>query len=109
MLDNLFFSLLDNIFFSLTVFLINVVIGFAISQRLGYSAIVGFLMFVPIVNVFVFLMLAFRESPNEKELRRLRRTGGRSDAIAEKSATQEYFRGLEESGGVEDGPNFDNL
>jgi hypothetical protein len=44
-----------------------------IARRLGYDRpwVIGLLMLVPLVNLLVFLVLAFDKSPNEKRLAEL--------------------------------------
>ncbi len=37
--------------------------------RAGYNPALGILMFIPVVNVFLFLMFAFHKWPIEKEIR----------------------------------------
>ena len=51
-----------------------IVLWAQLAKRLGYKSTVGigFLMAVPIVDFFVFLMLALTESPREEELRKLK-------------------------------------
>ncbi|MCM2372338.1 hypothetical protein [Aporhodopirellula aestuarii] len=45
-----------------------------LGKRLGYDLYAGLLLIVPVVNVFVFCYWAFKESPNERKLRRMRST-----------------------------------
>ena len=49
-----------------------VIIYWKIFSKAGYSGAMGLLMFVPIANIVVLLMLAFAEWPIYKELKSLR-------------------------------------
>lgn len=44
-----------------------------LAKRLGYDLYAGLLLLIPGINVFVFFLWAFKESPNERKLLRLRR------------------------------------
>ncbi len=73
-------------------------LGFAISQRLGYGLGFGLVMFVPVLNLIgFFLMAVVSRSPNEKELHRLRIAGGRLGMQAAEANNRDYFRNLAES------------
>jgi hypothetical protein len=43
--------------------------------KAGYSPLKGYLMFIPILNIFIFFTFAFGEWPIERELRHLRPSG----------------------------------
>lgn len=55
-----------------------VVIWWKIFAKAGYSGAMGLLMFVPIANLIVLLILAFGEWPIRKELNYLRQQVGRN-------------------------------
>lgn len=57
---------------SLAVLILSIVIWWRIFAKAGYSGAMGLLMFVPIANVIVLLILAFGRWPIEEELERLR-------------------------------------
>ncbi|MCS7468719.1 hypothetical protein NZK35_18860 [Stieleria sp. ICT_E10.1] len=44
-----------------------------LAKRLGYEQSAGLLMLIPAVNLIVFFVWAFTESPNEKKISRLKR------------------------------------
>jgi len=54
----------------------------ALAKRLGYDPYAGLLLLLPGVNVFVFFMWAFRESPNERRLQRLKAQQNRAESAA---------------------------
>jgi hypothetical protein len=56
--------------------LIFVLAGSRLFAKAGYHPLVGLLLFVPVVNVAVFLFLAFSRWPIERELRALRGVQG---------------------------------
>lgn len=58
--------------FALVVFAISILVWCRIVGRTGLSAWLGLLMFVPIANLVMFLVLAFGRWPIEDELQRLR-------------------------------------
>ncbi len=55
---------------AVTVFM--VIACWRIFARAGYAGVLGLLMFVPIVNLVMLYILAFREWPIYKELKELR-------------------------------------
>lgn len=64
----------------LVALVITVVVGLNITgivaccmlaKRLGYEQMNGLLLVIPLVNIFVFFYWAFKESPNERKLRKL--------------------------------------
>ncbi|MBC7256653.1 MAG: hypothetical protein H5T66_11185 [Chloroflexi bacterium] len=57
---------------SLAVLILSIVVWWRIFAKAGYSGALGLLMFVPIANVIVLLVLAFGRWPIEEELERLR-------------------------------------
>ena len=54
------------------VCLVFVLAGCRVFSKAGFHPLVGLLLFVPIVNLFVFLFLAFSHWPIQRELRALR-------------------------------------
>ena len=56
----------------LVMLILAIIIWWRIFSKAGYSGVLGLLMFVPIANIIVLLMLAFGTWPIEKEVRRLR-------------------------------------
>ncbi|MBK7644402.1 MAG: hypothetical protein IPJ19_15400 [Planctomycetes bacterium] len=52
--------------------LVFVLASLRLCSKAGYHALFGLLLLVPVVNVFVFLFLAFSRWPIERELRELR-------------------------------------
>lgn len=56
----------------LAVFILSIIVWWRIFAKAGYSGAMGLLMFVPIANVIVLLILAFGRWPIEDELDRLR-------------------------------------
>ena len=62
----------------LAFIVLAVVIYWKIFSKAGYSGAMGLLMFVPIANIIVLLMLAFGEWPIYKELNYLRQQVARS-------------------------------
>jgi hypothetical protein len=59
---------------AVTVFM--VIACWRIFTRAGYAGVLGLLMFVPIVNLVMLYILAFREWPIYKELQELRHKVG---------------------------------
>ena len=53
-------------------FLVFVLAGCRVFSKAGYHPLVGLLFFVPLVNLGVFLFLAFSRWPIQRELRELR-------------------------------------
>lgn len=49
-----------------------------LSKRLGYDLYAGLLLIIPVVNVIVFFYWAFKKSPNERKLDKLRTQKQRS-------------------------------
>jgi ATP/ADP translocase len=45
-----------------------------LAKRLGHEQSAGLLLLIPLVNLVVFFLWAFTESPNEKRIARLKRT-----------------------------------
>lgn len=56
----------------LAVFILSIIVWWRIFAKAGYSGAMGLLMFVPIANIIVLLILAFGRWPIEEELDRLR-------------------------------------
>lgn len=52
--------------------ILAIVIWWRIFSKAGYSGLLGLLMFVPLANLIVLLVLAFGTWPIEKEVERLR-------------------------------------
>ena len=46
-----------------------------IYMKAGFSPLKGYVMFIPVVNIFLFFKFAFGEWPIERELRRAGRSG----------------------------------
>ena len=63
----------------LTTTIITVVAFCKIFSKAGYCWALGLLMFIPIANLVMFLVLAFSEWPILKELRALKQSSGGSD------------------------------
>ena len=67
--------------FGLVVGLISLIFGIIIWWRIfskaGYSGARSLLLFIPIVNLIIIIMLAFSEWPIESELKQLRQMTGR--------------------------------
>jgi hypothetical protein len=59
-------------FFAFLGFIMWVVLMVLIFKKAGYSGIQIILLFVPVVNVFLFIWFAITEWPIEKELKSLR-------------------------------------
>jgi len=57
----------------LVVVVLNVIIWWKVFAKTGWSGAMGLLVFVPIANLVVLLMLAFAEWPIQRELAQLRR------------------------------------
>jgi len=64
---------------SLLVLILAIVIWWRIFSKAGYSGALGLLMFVPIANLVLLLVLAFGTWPIEQEVERLRGTENRTD------------------------------
>ena len=56
--------------------IITVIVFCKIFSKAGYSWALGLLMFIPIANLVMFLVLAFSEWPILKELRALKQSHG---------------------------------
>lgn len=65
--------------FGLAMFILMLVVWINIFKKTGFGAAMGCLMFVPVLNFIMLLILAFAEWPIERELKSLRRAGGRKD------------------------------
>ena len=52
--------------------ILGIIIWWRIFSKAGYSGLLGLLMFVPLANLIVLLVLAFGTWPIEKEVQRLR-------------------------------------
>ena len=61
---------------SIALFVFAIIIWWRIFSKAGYSGALGLLMFVPIANLVVLLILAFAEWPIHAELKQLRMGGG---------------------------------
>jgi len=61
---------------SIALFVFAIIIWWRIFSKAGYSGALGLLMFVPIANLVVLLILAFAEWPIQAELKQLRMGGG---------------------------------
>jgi heme/copper-type cytochrome/quinol oxidase subunit 2 len=70
---------LIGVFVGLVVFVIGIIACWKIFAKAGWSGAMGLLMFVPIANLIVFLMLAFAKWPIQRELEAAR--GGRGGSI----------------------------
>jgi hypothetical protein len=62
---------------SLVLLVFAVIVWWKIFSKAGYSGAMGLLMFVPIANLIVLLMLAFGEWPIMRELKALRQNQAR--------------------------------
>jgi heme/copper-type cytochrome/quinol oxidase subunit 2 len=62
---------------SLVLLVFAVIVWWKIFSKAGYSGAMGLLMFVPIANLIVLLMLAFAEWPILRELKALRQNQAR--------------------------------
>src|ERR1700730_13756241 len=60
------------------IVIFSVIVWWKIFSKAGYSGALGLLMFVPIANLIVLCVLAFREWPIHKELNSLRSQPPRS-------------------------------
>ena|SRR6266498_2465107 len=58
--------------FTIIMIIVAVVIWWKIFSKAGYSGAMGLLMFIPIVNLIVLLILAFGEWPIQREVQMLR-------------------------------------
>ncbi len=58
--------------FSLVMIIVAVIIWWKIFAKAGYSGAMGLLMFIPLVNLIMLLILAFGEWPIHRELQQLR-------------------------------------
>lgn len=65
--------LLVSLAISIVVIVLSIMIWWRIFAKAGYSGAMGLLMFIPIANLIVLLILAFGKWPIEEELERLRR------------------------------------
>ena len=69
------------ILFGLVVGLISLIFGIVIWWKIfskaGYSGARSLLLFIPIVNLIIIIMLAFSQWPIERELAQLRQMAGR--------------------------------
>jgi hypothetical protein len=52
--------------------ILGIIIWWRIFSKAGYSGLLGLLMFVPLANLIVLLVLAFGTWPIEEEVQRLR-------------------------------------
>jgi uncharacterized membrane protein YhaH (DUF805 family) len=59
--------------FGLAIFVLSVIVWWRIVSRTGHSGWLSLLMFVPIANIVLMLILAFGEWPIYRELEDLRR------------------------------------
>ena len=57
---------------SAVIIVLSIVIWWRIFAKAGYSGAMGLLMFIPIANIIVLLILAFGKWPIEEEIERLR-------------------------------------
>jgi hypothetical protein len=71
--DTAFFASPFFVFYFAAFFVVFVVGSWSIFARTGQPASLGFLMFLPGVNLILFLLLAFGRGPIKAELRDLRR------------------------------------
>ena len=62
----------------LVLMFVSALIWCGITNRMGYSGAAGLLTLIPIVGIIAVIYWACAESPNETELRRLRRKLARS-------------------------------
>lgn len=58
--------------FGLLGLILGIIIWWRIFSKAGYSGLLGLLMFVPLANLIVLLVLAFGTWPIEEEVQRLR-------------------------------------
>lgn len=65
-------AFLISFLFGLVVLIITIVIWWRIFAKAGFSGVLGLLMFVPLANVIILLVLAFSKWPIEEEVERLR-------------------------------------
>jgi len=54
------------------VVITGIVASCMLARRLGYDQMNGLFLLIPVVNILVFFYWAFRESPNEQQLRMLK-------------------------------------
>lgn len=64
--------LLIYLLFLFGLFVLSVVIAWRIVGKTGYPGVLGLLLFVPVANLVMLLLLAFSEWPIERELQALR-------------------------------------
>jgi len=57
---------------SLVIAIVSVPAWCMLAKRLGYDAMAGLLMLIPVANLFVFFYWAFTESPTERKLRSIK-------------------------------------
>ena len=69
-------TVLISLAIGLIMIVLAIVVWWRIFSKAGYSGALGLLMFVPLANFIVLLVLAFGTWPIEEEVRRLRQMGG---------------------------------
>jgi hypothetical protein len=57
---------------SVVMIIVSVLIWWKIFSKAGYSGAMGLLMFIPLVNLIMLLILAFGEWPIQREVQQLR-------------------------------------
>jgi len=70
-------AMLVSLLVGLVFLVLAVIVWWRICAKAGYSGALGLLMFVPVANVILLLVLAFGTWPIEEEVRRLRDVVGR--------------------------------
>jgi|SRR5205809_5621326 len=65
-------NLIIGLVISLVIFIFAIIIWWRIFAKAGYSGALGLLMFVPLANIIVLLVLAFARWPIQKEVDLLR-------------------------------------
>jgi hypothetical protein len=65
-------SLLITAIISLAIFILSIIIACRIVGKTGYNGLLGLLLFIPIANLIMILVLAFGQWPIRRELNALR-------------------------------------
>ena len=78
--------------FSLLMIILAVVIWWKIFAKAGYSGAMGLLMFIPLVNLIMLLILAFGEWPVQRELQQLRQQLGQQPYYPPQAAQPGYYQ-----------------
>jgi len=76
---------------SLVIFIIYIIAWWKIFSKAGYSGALSLLLiFIPIANIIVFLMLAFGRWPIQKELDALRQQAARGQQLSSSPSYPQY-------------------